>query len=432
VAEDSSRSLDELQQLQTQLVEERNISAQVRAEASTTAREVSLLKTELEMRMNECERLRSGSDSSVAAREVALLKTELDIRMKECERLRSERQENVAPSQGDVQEVASLRSQLADQRAEVERLRQQSSHASIAVAPDDDRVKRSMLRDRDDTILQMKAEAAQAAALHSQELENLRARLADARGRQSETQSAVLGDLHAQLRERAGEVERLHADLRTSAGEMERLKCEARSLDLRSTAAESAAVEAVKASTSEQWRRETKRMEDALRERDTEIAAAKEQIERAQREIRRLEVDDHRSSQRAETARTDLEHSRQEVQQLREDVIEAERRLEDVRTSLRGEHAARSQADAGVREHQREIRVLRDQLQQQAAETELLSNEARRERGAVVTGEAEIARLQQLVQTKEAELRQLRSSSDVQAQHGDALQRWRWAELGER
>jgi len=289
-----------------------------------------------------------------------------------------------------------------------------------------------MLRERDDSILQLKAETAQAASLHTQELDNLRARLADARGRQSEAQASMISDLQSQLRERAGEIEKLHGELRSSGSELERLKCEARSLDLRSSAAETAAVEAAKVATAEQWRRDLKRIEDVVRERDIELAGAKEQIERNQREMRRLEVDEHRAVQRAEGSRTEIENARQEAQQLREDVIEAERRLEDARTALRGEHAAKSLADANVRENQRELRALRDQLQQQAAETELLANEARRERNIVVENEDQIARLQQQVQTKEAECRQLRASSEVQAQQGDASLRRRWAELNER
>jgi len=346
--------------------------------------------------MKECERLRSELtrlDNTTPNQgdvcEVASLRSQLAEQQSEVESLR------LCSRAGDVRELASLRLQLADQQAEVERLRQQGSRAPGAIAEGEERKLRVMLRDREDAISQIKAEASQSAALHSQEVESLRARLAEVRGRQTETQVAVVGDLHAQLRERAGEVERLHAELRTSASEMERLKCEARSLELRSIAAEASAVEAAKASTSEQWRRDTKRMEDAVRERDSDLVAAKEQMERAQREIRRLEVDEHRSTQRAEAARTELDNSRQEAQQVREDVIEAERRLEDVRTALRGEHAARSLAEANVREGQREVRALRDQFQQQAAGTELLSNEARRERNAVVEGEAEIARLQQ-------------------------------------
>lgn len=466
---DAGVSPETIQRLQARLEEEYATVAQAKADAASSQRDLVAVRVELEAKATECVRMRSevasGTQSSrtgdevrrlqaqleedrglatraqaeasaVQARQIAetsALSAELDARSAECGRMRAElvRLEHMAHGQNEVRELASLRAQLVDQRAELDMLRQQS-HRLPSVSQEEERSLRAMVRERDDGITQLKADAAQTASLHAQELEILRLRLAEMRGRQSEAQTAVVGDLQAQLRERAGEVERLHCDLRSSASEVERLKCEARKLDLRSATCETAAVEAAKAAAAEQWRRDLKRMEEVIRERDAELSAAKEQVERAQRDMRRLEAEEHRSTQRAEATRTEGDNARQEAQQLREDVVEAERRLEDARTALRGEHAARALSEGGLRDAQREMRGLRDQLQQQAAETELLGTEARRERNVAAESEAELFRLQQQVQVKEAELRQLRATTDIQSQQGDSSLRRRVAELTER
>merc|ERR1719331_2055835 len=56
-AESSSRAFEESQKLQSELTEERGRSAQAKAEAGAAGRELSMLKTELEMRTKEIERL---------------------------------------------------------------------------------------------------------------------------------------------------------------------------------------------------------------------------------------------------------------------------------------------------------------------------------------------------------------------------------------
>jgi len=451
VSDGSGATSEEVRRLRNQLDEERDTvtqmriaeSVRVKSEAaggsSAFAEDVRRLKAQLEEERESVTRYQAEAASATvrASAESAALTAELDARSAECGRLRAEllRLEAAAPNQAEVRELAALRAQVADQRAEAEQLRRQVAR-SPATPPEEERTLRAAIKEREDSILQLKEQAAQASAAHSEEVDRLRNRLADVRAeeqrRQTEARESQLADLQAQLRSRASEVERLHSEVRNWTSEVERLKCEARNAESRASASEAGIVEATKAAAAESHRREVKRLEDTLRERDGDLYTARDQVERLQREVRRLEADEHRATQRADAVRTDLEQARQEAQQFREDVTEAERRLEDARTSLRGEHTGRALAEGNVRDAQRELRALRDQLQQQVAENELISAEARRYRNELADRESESTRMQQHILGREAELRQLRTSSEVQSQQSESAVRRSWNQIGER
>eukprot|EP00929_Paragymnodinium_shiwhaense_P080209 TRINITY_DN4181_c0_g2_i1.p1 TRINITY_DN4181_c0_g2~~TRINITY_DN4181_c0_g2_i1.p1 ORF type:complete len:2085 (-),score=719.12 TRINITY_DN4181_c0_g2_i1:212-6466(-) len=466
--------------LQRQLEEERAAATQARLEASAANRELAALRGELDAKTADNARLQVEVAGEAQAKHVQLmsqledeqckvrrlqaqydeekarvtqqqsaaertaakaasqnsaLQAELDARSAECGRLRAELLQHAGSSQPetDARQMAALRGQLAESKAELERLREQTraQATSPVMSQEEERLLRSMIRDRDDTILDLKAAAAQTMAAHARDVEDLQAKLSDARLRERRSQAEATAervtDLHAQLRSRASEIERLHGELRASAAEVERARSEAQA-----SASAVSAAEAAKSAAMEQAKREVQRLEDIAREKDTEISNMREQAERSRVQMLQREGDEHRLSKKAENAQSEVEHVRQEANQLRDQISELERRLEDARSTFRVEHLARNTAEGQARESQRELRTIRDQLQQQGQENELVSSETRKYRAEVADRDLEVSRLQQKINVLEAELRQIRSQKDSQLQTSDNAVRRAMAEVGER
>eukprot|EP00931_Biecheleriopsis_adriatica_P108476 TRINITY_DN827_c0_g1_i1.p1 TRINITY_DN827_c0_g1~~TRINITY_DN827_c0_g1_i1.p1 ORF type:complete len:1806 (-),score=585.02 TRINITY_DN827_c0_g1_i1:63-5480(-) len=469
-ASSASATSEETRRLQAQLEEERALASRSKAEAAQSARELASLRAELQSWRSECGRLKaeaSGDElrrlqsmveeeranASRARAEAAealakaraqanAVEAELEARSAECGRMRAELLAarpgggTTVLTDSEARELVALRSQVLDQQAEVETLRQQVDRPLAGMKSEEDRNLRAMIKDRDDTILRLRSDLAQNSATHSREVEELRSKITEARQeerlRRADTEGAIVADLKAQLRTRASDAEQLHSEVRASTSELERVRAEARSAEARVAARETSSVEAAKASVTEQWKRDVERLEAALQSKSADAGTAREQAERALREVRRLEQEESKVAKRFEGLQNESEQAQFVTQQVREEAADSERRLEDARTALRAERAARAQAEAQVREGHRELRVLKSHLQEQVGEADLVVNEARKCRHELADKEMEVVRLQEQIRALDAELREMRALQGSHASQTELILRRRMAELAER
>jgi len=404
--------------------------------------EVATLKAELETWRAECGRLSEASQTELpkmqalleeekvassrakaeAIEGMAQIKAqaaataaELEARSKECGRLRAELQAcrpNGKLSQDEVRELVALRAQVLQLDAEAEALRQAQSTAN----PDENKI-RSMIKDRDDTILRLRAELVHASTRHSQEMEDLQTKVNEARQeerqRKSDESGFILSDLKGQLRAKAAEIEQLHSEVRTSKSELERVRAEVRHAEARSAAREVSNIEAAKAAVADDWKKEVDRLQAELQSRSADSALAKEKADRLAREVRRVQQEESRVARGQEALRGELEQAQENTTLVREEVTDAERRCEEARAAMRAERSARAHAESQVRECQRELRVLKAQLQEQVADAEMIRNEARKHRFAMEDREAEAVRWQDQVRVLERELQQVKGLRDA-------------------
>jgi len=436
---------DEVLRLQSKLERERESTAHAKSEVLSKNREISNLRSDLDARTDECRRLQADLQDQLrqaraqlddeqqataqtrtqataaavkSATDTAALIAELEGRALECGQLRAE--------------LIRLQTIANHLNGEHENRRPQSARGSTKISEACNL--KVIIRERDDDLLQLKAEFAQATSAHEREIFDLRNRLAQARGRCSDSGSEDMPveRMRREARESSDEIERLRRELRGSTDELDRSHRELRSAESRAQVAETAlAAETVKIAVMERVRAEGQMTHRGIDEAEDGVGG-RGSSERTQREIRRLEKEEKRSAQRIEALQMELDRSREELRQLREDSVGNERLLEDARTAVRSEHNARALSDAAVREAQREVRTLRDQTQQHPAEAEILNAEIRRARNDVVERDGEITQLRQQVRSRDAELVQLRSQREVQSQHGDAAAKHQWSELRER
>ncbi|CAK9081274.1 unnamed protein product, partial [Durusdinium trenchii] len=267
-----------------------------------------------------------------------------------------------------------------------------------------------MIKDRDDTILRLRADLLHAATRHAQELEELQNKVSEARQeerqRKADENSSISGDLKAQLRAKASEVEQLHSEVRACRSELERVRAEARHAEARASAREISNIEAAKAAVADDWRKDVDRLQAELQSRSADVTAAKEKAERLGREVRRVQQEESRCAKGHEALRGELEEAQESNAVLRDEVTDAERRCEDARAATRAERSARAHAESQVRECQRELRVIKSQLQEQVADAEVLRNEARKQRFATEDKEAEAVRWQEQARALQKELKQ--------------------------
>eukprot|EP00927_Polykrikos_kofoidii_P054227 TRINITY_DN48682_c0_g1_i1.p1 TRINITY_DN48682_c0_g1~~TRINITY_DN48682_c0_g1_i1.p1 ORF type:complete len:1726 (+),score=392.71 TRINITY_DN48682_c0_g1_i1:45-5180(+) len=425
----------DVSRLQAHIANDDETQLKLRMELDEECGKVRRLQAQIEDEQSKVAQQRAENESLAARNtaEVSSLHAEVEARSVECGRLRAELLQQAASAhhEGDARQLATLRAQVAEYRAELERLREQARTTVSVVSAEEERLLRSMIKDRDDAILELKTEASQTLACHSRVVEDLHAKLAENRLRErrrtAEDTADRVADLNVQMRAKANEIERLHVELQNAGAEAERLRCEARA-----RSSQIASAEASQAANQEQRQRELHRVQEMLREREGELSTLQEQHSRCKAEIQRCETETHRMTKKLEAAQSTAEHAGQESQQLRDQIIELERRLEDARASLRAECLTRNQASAQARDAQREARSARDKLQQQASEVELALGEARKARAEVADRDIEIARLTQQVHHLEAELRQLRMRSEAQVQQGSTAVRRSLAEIGER
>mmetsp|Transcript_4291 Transcript_4291/g.9231 ORF Transcript_4291/g.9231 Transcript_4291/m.9231 type:complete len:1481 (-) Transcript_4291:206-4648(-) len=449
--EQLEQALKEIEALKVELCNRTSECAQWRDQAqredaqSSAAKlkvEVATLKAELETWRAECGRLSQASqtelpkmqalleEEKVAASrakaeaiegmaqikaQAAATAAELEARSKECGRLRAEVQAcrpNGKLSQDEVRELVALRAKVLELETEAEALRQAQSITN----PDEQKI-RSMVKDRDNTILRLRAELVHASTRHSQELEDLQIKVNDARQeerqRKSDESSYIIGDLKGQLRSKAAEIEQLHSEVRIGKSELERVRTEVRHAEARATAREVANIEVAKAAVAGDWKKEVDRLQAELQSRSADAALAKEKAERLAREVRRVQQEESRVARGQEALRGELEQAQENTNLVREEVADAERRCEEARAATRAERSARAHAESQVRECQRELRVVKAQLQEQVADAEVIRNEARKHRFAMEDKEAEATRWQDQVRTLERELQQLKGRRDA-------------------
>eukprot|EP00928_Gymnodinium_smaydae_P077458 TRINITY_DN6080_c0_g4_i1.p1 TRINITY_DN6080_c0_g4~~TRINITY_DN6080_c0_g4_i1.p1 ORF type:complete len:2276 (-),score=635.73 TRINITY_DN6080_c0_g4_i1:79-5922(-) len=440
----AAQARSEVEQLRAKLDASNAACAQLRREAAEVDQarqgQLSVQQQEeqgkircLEVQLEE-EQARSGhlqvklnNATSRSEAEIASLQKELESRAAEVGRLRADllQQQDITPHEGDVKVVAGLRAQVAEYKAQVDRLKQQALSSPTA-SPEETQYLRASVKDRDDVILELKSDAAQTIAKHARQVEELQTKLTEARAREKrrhvEDSTERVNEYHAQLRSQASEIERLHADARMAASEVERLRCEARAATSKLGVAEEAHASAI-----EQQRREVQRMQDLVRERDSEVSVLKEHLERIRSGVLRHESEEQRATKRLEAAKNDVDHARQETQSLRDQLVELERCLEDARATCRAEVSARNHVDGQLRESTREMRLLKEKVQQHQTESDSIREEARRYRGEVADRDAEVARFQKQLQHIEASERQLRSRME-----GNSPLHNSWAQLGQR
>eukprot|EP00933_Yihiella_yeosuensis_P037266 TRINITY_DN31163_c0_g1_i1.p1 TRINITY_DN31163_c0_g1~~TRINITY_DN31163_c0_g1_i1.p1 ORF type:complete len:763 (-),score=223.18 TRINITY_DN31163_c0_g1_i1:74-2362(-) len=418
-------------------------NARLKAEASGD--EVRRLQATVEEQRAIASRAKAevGEVTVKANAQTTAMAAELEARAAECGRLRAEllaaRPGGAASSisESEVRELVALRAQIMDQQAEVELLRKNADRPSTtSLSADEQRSLKAMIKDRDEALLRLRSDAAHAAAKHSREIEELRAKVAEARQEERlkhmDADGAIIADLKAQLRARASDVEQLHSKVRATASELEQARSEARQAEAQSLVRQAAAVETAKASVTDQFKREVERLEAQIQHHKADATAAHEQADRASRDVRRFEMDDQRVEKRVEALYCEIEEAKQASQQTREEVLDAERRFEEARASLRSERTARSQAESQVRDLTREIKAFKSQHQEQSHEMELINAEARRSRNELIDREMEVTRLQENLRSMEAELRQIRLQLEIQNQQTGLLARCRRAEIAAR
>ncbi|CAJ1401851.1 unnamed protein product [Effrenium voratum] len=405
---DSLRASLETRTLECSRLQEQAAKTPAADEIATNAKlkvEVSTLKAELDTWRAACNRLSEASESEVPRLQALLqeekaatsrakaeaveslaqtkaqataVAAELEVRSKECGRLRAELQ--------------AVRPGAALPQDEVATLHQ----ANRSSASTDEHKLRSMIKDRDDAILRLRADLAHNSARHSQEIEELQTKVNDARQeerqRRSDDNAYVISDLKANLRARSSEVEQLHSEVRASKSELERVRAEARHVEARAAARESSNIEAAKAAVTDEWKQEVDRLQADLQSRATEASLAKEKAERLAREVRRVQQEEGRTAKGQEALREELEQAKQASKLAHEEVADVERRCEEARAAVRAERSSRGHAESQAREYQRELRVLKAQLQEQAAESETLRNEVRKQRYLLEDQDAELAR----------------------------------------
>ncbi|CAE7657662.1 Cep164 [Symbiodinium sp. CCMP2592] len=417
---------------------------QLRAEAQQQERQAALrsmeeasLKAELDTWRAECDRWQSEATQSDVPKMKALLEeekaslssmkaeaaetmaqckaqaaaaaAELEARSKECGRLRAElracRPSGALP-QDEVRELVSLRARVLDLEAEVEAMHQAQKPAADL---EESMTLRSMVKDRDDTVSRLRADLVHASARHFKEVEELQAKVNEARLEERQLRhddnGFVVSDLKAQLRARASEVEQLHSEVRASMSELERTRAEARHAEARAAAREISSVEAAKVMVTDDWKREVDRLQVELQKSTAEIAAAKEKAERANREVRRLQQEESRVAKSQEALRGELEQAQDNNRVIREEMADAEHRCEDARSMVRAERTSRTHAETQVREYQREARALKAQLQERAAEADKFRSEARNKSYQLEDKELEVAHLQDQIQFLEDQIR---------------------------
>ncbi|CAJ1401852.1 unnamed protein product [Effrenium voratum] len=422
---DSLRASLETRTLECSRLQEQAAKTPAADEIATNAKlkvEVSTLKAELDTWRAACNRLSEASESEVPRLQALLqeekaatsrakaeaveslaqtkaqataVAAELEVRSKECGRLRAELQAvrpGAALPQDEVRELVSLRAKVLELETEVATLHQ----ANRSSASTDEHKLRSMIKDRDDAILRLRADLAHNSARHSQEIEELQTKVNDARQeerqRRSDDNAYVISDLKANLRARSSEVEQLHSEVRASKSELERVRAEARHVEARAAARESSNIEAAKAAVTDEWKQEVDRLQADLQSRATEASLAKEKAERLAREVRRVQQEEGRTAKGQEALREELEQAKQASKLAHEEVADVERRCEEARAAVRAERSSRGHAESQAREYQRELRVLKAQLQEQAAESETLRNEVRKQRYLLEDQDAELAR----------------------------------------
>ncbi|CAJ1401858.1 unnamed protein product [Effrenium voratum] len=379
---DSLRASLETRTLECSRLQEQAAKTPAADEIATNAKlkvEVSTLKAELDTWRAACNRLSEASESEVPRLQALLqeekaatsrakaeaveslaqtkaqataVAAELEVRSKECGRLRAELQAvrpGAALPQDEVRELVSLRAKVLELETEVATLHQ----ANRSSASTDEHKLRSMIKDRDDAILRLRA---------------------------------------ANLRARSSEVEQLHSEVRASKSELERVRAEARHVEARAAARESSNIEAAKAAVTDEWKQEVDRLQADLQSRATEASLAKEKAERLAREVRRVQQEEGRTAKGQEALREELEQAKQASKLAHEEVADVERRCEEARAAVRAERSSRGHAESQAREYQRELRVLKAQLQEQAAESETLRNEVRKQRYLLEDQDAELAR----------------------------------------
>lgn len=417
---------------------------QLRAEVQQQERQAALrsmeeasLKAELDTWRAECDRWQSEATQSDVPKMKALLEeekaslsgmkaeaaetmaqckaqaaaaaAELEARSKECGRLRAElracRPSGALP-QDEVRELVSLRARVLDLEAEVEAMHQAQKPAADL---EESKTLRSMVKDRDDTVSRLRADLVHASARHCKEVEELQAKVNEARLEERQLRhddnGFVVSDLKAQLRARASEVEQLHSEVRASMSELERTRAEARHAEARAAAREISSVEAAKVMVTDDWKREVDRLQVELQKSAADIAAAKEKAERASREVRRLQQEESRVAKSQEALRGELEQAQDNNRVIREEMADAEHRCEDARSMVRAERTSRTHAETQVREYQREARALKAQLQERAAEAEKFRSEARNKSYQLEDKELEVSHLQDQIQFLEDQLR---------------------------
>jgi len=428
------RSSARLEAMQTEV---ERLRAQVQASKDERAESERRLESQLEEERATNARAQAEAKTAIARAqaEQAAITAELEARAAECGRLRTEvaarTADAVTAKDAELRELVSLRAQVIEQRAEIERLRSPSGRSAEM-----DRSLRR-LQESDATMLALKAELAQASAAHADALQTLNMELASAKAageaaqRKAEADSEALAEAQGKLRERASEVEKLHSEVRTQAGEAEQLRCEARSMESRMASKAAASVEAAKAASTEQWRRELQRLEDALEERSSTAEAAREVADKSSRDLRRCELDERRAAKRAEALHMEVDAARAQLQHVREEAADAERHIEDARAAARKEHHARLQAEGQLREMQHEARAVRDTLQQRSVDIDIAEGEVRKCRSELVEREREVTSLSDRLRSAEAELRKCRCAYDLQAHETDLLRR-RFARLSEK
>ncbi|CAJ1401850.1 unnamed protein product [Effrenium voratum] len=406
---DSLRASLETRTLECSRLQEQAAKTPAADEIATNAKlkvEVSTLKAELDTWRAACNRLSEASESEVPRLQALLqeekaatsrakaeaveslaqtkaqataVAAELEVRSKECGRLRAELQAvrpGAALPQDEVRELVSLRAKVLELETEVATLHQ----ANRSSASTDEHKLRSMIKDRDDAILRLRADLAHNSARHSQEIEELQTKVNDARQeerqRRSDDNAYVISDLK----------------VRASKSELERVRAEARHVEARAAARESSNIEAAKAAVTDEWKQEVDRLQADLQSRATEASLAKEKAERLAREVRRVQQEEGRTAKGQEALREELEQAKQASKLAHEEVADVERRCEEARAAVRAERSSRGHAESQAREYQRELRVLKAQLQEQAAESETLRNEVRKQRYLLEDQDAELAR----------------------------------------
>jgi len=437
---DEQRGAKRLESLQTDLDRAREQMQQLREEAIEAERKLKIQVEDERAASHRAQAELSGVVSKASSEQVAIA-AELDARSAECGRLRAELTTRPADAGAlrdvETRELVALRSQAVEQRAEINRMRAQFSSTSVA-SPEEEKALRSVIKERDDAILQLKSELSQVKATHERASEDLGTQLKDALSnsdgfrRRHENDAGSVVDMQAKLKAKAAEIEDLSCQVRAQAAEIERVTVDHRNSELRMASRESSAVESAKASVVEQWRRELQKVEDQLHERTQDAIAGRELADRTGRELRRLELEESRMSRRVESLQSEIDHSKLQTQQVRDEALDSERHLEDVRVALRGEHGARARAECQVKECQHEIRALRDQIQQQQGDLEVAGGEVRRCRNDIVEREMELSRLQDQVRVRESDLRQMHTQREVLTQQAEHALRWRVGTVADR